>query len=61
MREELCAEAIRLGRRQLNELMLDEPEVMGLLALMLLIESRRAARVSADGDLVLLAHQDRSR
>ena len=37
MREELCAEAIRLGR-QLNELMLDEPEVMGLLALMLLIE-----------------------
>ena len=60
MREELCAEAIRLGR-QLNELMHDEPEVMGLLALMLLIESRRAARVSADGDLVLLAHQDRSR
>jgi RNA polymerase sigma-70 factor, ECF subfamily len=60
MREELCAEAIRLGR-QLYELMLDEPEVMGLLALMLLIESRRAARVSADGDLVLLAHQDRSR
>ena len=60
MRAELCTEAIRLGR-QLNELMHDEPEVMGLLALMLLIESRRAARVSADGDLVLLAHQDRSR
>ena len=59
-REELCSEAIRLGR-QLNQLMPDEPEVMGLLALMLLIESRRAARVSADGDLVLLAHQNRSR
>jgi RNA polymerase sigma-70 factor (ECF subfamily) len=59
-REDLCAEAIRLGR-QLYELMPDEPEVMGLLALMLLIESRRAARVSADGDLVLLAHQDRHR
>ena len=39
----------------------DEPEVMGLLALMLLIESRRTARVSADGNLVLLADQDRSR
>ena len=60
IREDLCAEAIRLGR-QLAELMPDEPEVMGLLALMLLIESRRAARVSADGDLVLLGDQDRSR
>ena len=45
VREDLCAEAIRLGR-QLHELMPDEPEVMGLLALMLLIESRRTARVS---------------
>jgi RNA polymerase sigma-70 factor (ECF subfamily) len=60
MREDLCAEAIRLGR-QLDELMPDEPEVMGLLAMMLLIESRRAARVSAVGDLVRLADQDRSR
>jgi RNA polymerase sigma-70 factor (ECF subfamily) len=60
MREDLCTEAIRLGR-QLNELMPDEPEVMGLLALMLLIESRREARVSAEGDLVRLADQDRGR
>jgi RNA polymerase sigma-70 factor (ECF subfamily) len=58
IREDLCREAIRLGRL-LAELMPDEPEVMGLLALMLLIESRRAARISADGDLVLLADQDR--
>ena len=57
-RDDLCAEAIRLAR-QLNELMPDEPEVMGLLALMLLIESRRAARVSAGGDLVTLPDQDR--
>ncbi len=57
-RDDLCAEAIRLGR-QLNALLPDEPEVMGLLALMLLIESRRAARVSASGDLVRLADQDR--
>ena len=48
-RDDLCAEAIRLGR-QLNELMPGEPEVMGLLALMLLIDSRRAARVSAVGN-----------
>ncbi len=60
VREELCAEAIRLGRL-LAELMPDEPEVMGLLALMLLVESRRAARTTADGDLVLLADQDRGR
>jgi RNA polymerase sigma-70 factor (ECF subfamily) len=60
MREDLCTEAIRLGR-QLNELMPDEPEVMGLVALMLLIESRREARVSAEGDLVRLADQDRGR
>jgi RNA polymerase sigma-70 factor (ECF subfamily) len=59
-REDLCAEAIRLGRL-LAELMPDEPEVMGLLALMLLVESRRAARTTPDGDLVLLADQDRGR
>jgi RNA polymerase sigma-70 factor (ECF subfamily) len=58
VREELCLEAIRLGRL-LAELMPDEAEVMGLLALMLLVESRRAARTTADGDLVLLADQDR--
>ncbi len=56
----LCAEAIRLGRL-LAQLMPDEPEVLGLLALMLLTESRRAARTSADGALVLLADQDRAR
>jgi RNA polymerase sigma-70 factor (ECF subfamily) len=60
MREDLCAEAIRLGRL-LVELMPDEPEVQGLLALMLLAESRRPTRVTAGGDLVLLAEQDRSR
>jgi RNA polymerase sigma-70 factor (ECF subfamily) len=57
-RDDLCVEAIRLGR-QLNEQMPGEAEVMGLLALMLLIDARRAARVSADGDLVRLADQDR--
>ncbi len=57
-REDLGAQAIRLGRL-LAELMPDEPEVMGLLALMLLLESRRAARTASDGDLVLLADQDR--
>jgi RNA polymerase sigma-70 factor (ECF subfamily) len=60
MRADLCAEAIRLGRL-LAELMPDEPEVLGLLALMLLVESRRAARTTADGALVLLADQDRER
>jgi RNA polymerase sigma-70 factor (ECF subfamily) len=60
MREDLCAEAIRLGRL-LAELMPDEPEVRGLLALMLLVESRRAARTTPEGDLVLLADQDRGR
>jgi RNA polymerase sigma-70 factor (ECF subfamily) len=60
MREDLCAEAIRLGRL-LAELMPDEPEVMGLLALMLLIESRRTARTTADGALVPLSEQDRDR
>jgi RNA polymerase sigma-70 factor (ECF subfamily) len=59
-REDLCTEAIRLGRL-LAELMPDEPEVMGLLALMLLVESRRATRTTPDGDLVLLADQDRGR
>jgi RNA polymerase sigma-70 factor (ECF subfamily) len=60
VRRELCAEAIRLGRL-LAELMPDEPEVMGLLALMLLIDARRPARTAPDGQLVLLADQDRGR
>jgi RNA polymerase sigma-70 factor (ECF subfamily) len=60
VREELCTEAIRLGRL-LAQLMPDEGEVMGLLALMLLAESRRAARTTTDGDLMLLAEQDRGR
>jgi len=59
VREDLCTEAIRLGRL-LAELMPDEPEVMGLLGLMLLTESRRSTRTTPDGDLVLLADQDRS-
>jgi RNA polymerase sigma-70 factor, ECF subfamily len=59
-RADLCTEAIRLGR-VLAELMPDEPEVMGLLALMLLVESRRATRTTPGGDLVLLADQDRGR
>ena len=59
-RADLRAEAIRLGRLLL-ELMPDEPEAMGLLALMLLTESRRAARTGPDGTLVLLADQDRTR
>jgi RNA polymerase sigma-70 factor (ECF subfamily) len=59
IRDDLCAEAIRLGRL-LAALMPDEPEVLGLLALMLLIESRRAARMTAEGDMVLLASQVRS-
>ena len=57
-RPDLSGEAIRLGRL-LNEL-LPEPEVLGLLALMLLQESRRVARTSSEGDLVLLDDQDRS-
>ena len=60
VRDDLCAEAIRLGRL-VHELMPDEPEATGLLALMLLVESRRATRTSPDGDLVLLADQDRER
>jgi RNA polymerase sigma-70 factor, ECF subfamily len=59
VREDLSAEAIRLGRL-LTELMPDEGEVLGLLALMLLVESRRGARTSPDGGLVLLAEQDRA-
>ncbi|HEX2502016.1 MAG TPA: RNA polymerase sigma factor [Methylomirabilota bacterium] len=57
-RHDLSGEAIRLGRLLLE--LLPEPEAMGLLALMLLHESRRAARTSADGELVLLEDQDRS-
>jgi len=60
VREHLCGEAIRLGRL-LSELMPDEPEVIGLLALMLLTEARRPARTSPAGDLVVLADQDRAR
>jgi RNA polymerase sigma-70 factor (ECF subfamily) len=60
VRRELCAEALRLGR-VLAELMADEPEVQGLLALMLLVSSRRDARTGAGGELVLLADQDRGR
>jgi RNA polymerase sigma-70 factor (ECF subfamily) len=59
VREDLTGEAIRLGRL-LAELMPDEPEVMGLLALMLLTEARRPARTGPSGELVLLADQDRS-
>jgi RNA polymerase sigma-70 factor (ECF subfamily) len=60
IRDDLCAEAIRLGRL-LAELMPDEPEVLGLLALMLLVDARRPARLTAAGDAVLLADQDRRR
>ena len=59
VRRELCAEAIRLAR-VLCLLMPDEPEALGLLALMRLHDARRAARVDAHGALVLLADQDRS-
>lgn len=58
VRRELCAEAIRLAR-VLRSLMPDEPEVAGLLALMLLQDSRRDARTSRGGELVLLEEQDR--
>jgi RNA polymerase sigma-70 factor (ECF subfamily) len=57
-REDLTREAIRLGRLLME--LLPEPEVMGLLALMLLHESRRPARASRSGELVLLDDQDRS-
>jgi RNA polymerase sigma-70 factor (ECF subfamily) len=60
VRDDLCAEAIRLAR-VLVELMPDEPEVRGLLALLLLVESRRPARTAADGSLIVLAEQDRAR
>jgi RNA polymerase sigma-70 factor, ECF subfamily len=60
VRDELCAEALRLGRL-LAELMPDQPEVMGLLALMLLLDSRKAARTTVNGELVRLADQDRAR
>ncbi|SUE13820.1 RNA polymerase ECF-type sigma factor [Rhodococcus gordoniae] len=56
---DLCAEAVRLGRL-LVRLVPDDPETTGLLALMLLGESRRTARTGPDGGLVLLADQDRS-
>jgi RNA polymerase sigma-70 factor (ECF subfamily) len=59
VRRELCAEAIRLGS-VMSALMPDEPEVLGLTALMLLHDARRRARVSADGRIVLLEDQDRS-
>jgi RNA polymerase sigma-70 factor, ECF subfamily len=60
LRRDLCAEAIRLAR-VLHGLMPDEPEAAGLLALMLLQDSRRDARTGPDGELVLLEDQDRSR
>jgi len=59
VREDLCREAIRLAR-VLAELITNEPEVLGLLALMLLTESRRTARFGPRGELILLADQDRS-
>jgi RNA polymerase sigma-70 factor, ECF subfamily len=60
VRRELSAEAIRLGR-VLRSLMPDEPEVLGVLALMLLHDARREARVGPNGELVLLDDQDRTR
>ncbi|RUT80795.1 MULTISPECIES: RNA polymerase sigma factor [unclassified Mesorhizobium] len=57
-RADLCAEAIRLGRLMVE--LLDQPEAQGLLALMLLHEARRATRVNASGDLILLEDQDRT-
>lgn len=59
VRRELCDEAIRLARL-LADLLPDEPEVLGLLALLLLTDARRATRQAADGSLVLLPDQDRS-
>jgi len=58
LREDLCAEALRLGRLVAG--LLDDPEALGLLALMLLHEARRATRVDTTGDLVLLENQDRA-
>jgi RNA polymerase sigma factor (sigma-70 family) len=59
LRTDLSAEAVRLARA-LADLMPDEPEVLGLLALLLLIEARRPARVGPSGELVTLAEQDRT-
>lgn len=59
VRADLCSEAIRLGR-VLVALLPDEPEVVGLLAMMLLIDARRKARTTSDGAIVLLADQDRA-
>jgi RNA polymerase sigma-70 factor (ECF subfamily) len=59
VRRELCSEAIRLA--SMLAMLMPDPEVFGLLALMLINDARRAARVTPDGDLVLLADQDRSR
>ena len=59
VREELCAEGVRLART-LHELMPDEPEVSGLLALLLLVSARTPARTGADGALVPLREQDRT-
>ncbi|GAA4921274.1 RNA polymerase ECF family sigma subunit [Actinomycetospora succinea] len=59
VRTDLCREAVRLARA-LAELMPDEPEVLGLLALLLLTEARRPARVGPSGELVVLAEQDRT-
>jgi RNA polymerase sigma-70 factor, ECF subfamily len=60
VRADLCDEAVRLAR-VLADLMPDEPEALGLLALLLLLEARRPARTGPDGEMVLLADQDRSR
>lgn len=60
VRDELCDEAIRLAKL-LAVLMPDEPEALGLLALMLLHDARREARLAEDGSLILLADQDRAR
>jgi RNA polymerase sigma-70 factor (ECF subfamily) len=57
-RDDLCSEAIRLGRLVVD--LLDEPEALGLLALMLLHEARRATRIDAAGDIILLEDQNRS-
>jgi RNA polymerase sigma-70 factor (ECF subfamily) len=59
IRDDLCAEGVRLAR-VLVELMPDEPEVIGLLALLLLIDARRAARTASDGTMILLPDQDRT-
>jgi RNA polymerase sigma-70 factor (ECF subfamily) len=59
IREDLCHEAIRLGRL-LVDLLPNEPEALGLMALMLLLEARRDARTGADGELLALGEQDRS-